>query len=453
MKIIHRFICLFVWVLFVLCSACSLNSDPVGTTAIPETTTVIAETSASASVTPTETDIQYPATYRMVVDAFDWGPASVKAIVTLPEPCRESDLCGFKVTETTPDGQMRPRTVTDIYLSDPEGTRVADESSYISIEMAVFPCAEGSVFKYDLTVMRNVYSDKYNLIIEPESGTKGKLSSLLVDPAYTDMMIPDLDVWQTGSFSGEDFAMNYALFEPEESDTPRPLIIWLHGQGEGGDDPTIALLGNRVTALAEEEIQSAFSGAYVLVPQCPGYWSAARHNDGTYGTDPNGTSAYTEQLMGLLEKIVSDNGGIDPDRIYIGGCSMGGYMTLNMVFNYPDFFAAAFPVCAYYPDGLIGSEQLDILSDIPIWYTYCTSDQTVPPAQNSATTIERLKDMGVNVHVSTFEKVLDTTGRYMDYNGDPFEYYDHWAWVYVFNSVCKDKDLTLWEYLESQSNR
>jgi len=450
--------CLSVCLIIFLCASCSGASETQDAKTISSasatnvTSEVISETTASDSVVQTETAKHYSATYSVIVDAFDWGPASVKAIIALPEPCRESDLCEFIVTETTPDGKTRDRTVTDVYLSDSDGIRVADESSYFSIEMAVIPYEDGSVFKYDMVVLRNVYSDNYSLIIEPEAGSEGKLSSLSVDPSYSDMIIPDLEVWQTGSFSGEDISLNYALFEPEESDTPRPLIIWIHGMGEGGDDPTIALLGNRVTAFAEEEIQSAFSGAYVLVPQCPGYWPEATQNDGSYGGDPDGTSAYTEPLMGLIEKIVSENEGIDPGRIYIGGCSMGGYMTLNMVFNYSDYFAAAFPVCAYYPDELIGANQLSILSEIPIWYAYCTSDRTVPPAQNSEATIARLKDMGVNVHVSTYEKVLDTTGLYTDSNGEPFEYYDHWVWLYVFNSECKDGDLTLWEYLKSQSN-
>ncbi len=36
---------------------------------------------------------------------------------------------------------------------------------------------------------------------------------------------------------------------------------------------------------------------------------------------------------------------IDTDRIYVVGCSNGGYMTMEMTSVYPDFFAAAVPIC------------------------------------------------------------------------------------------------------------
>ena len=63
--------------------------------------------------------------------------------------------------------------------------------------------------------------------------------------------------------------------------------------GEGGTDPDIALLGNDVTALGEEEIQSHFikgkqKGAYVLAAQTPTYWM----NSGT-GSINNGISIQT----------------------------------------------------------------------------------------------------------------------------------------------------------------
>ncbi|MFC2457089.1 MAG: hypothetical protein ACFNQD_05640, partial [Prevotella intermedia] len=65
------------------------------------------------------------------------------------------------------------------------------------------------------------------------------------------------------------------------------------------------------------------------------------------------------------------------DRIYVGGCSAGGYMTLNMLLQYPGFFAAAFPVCEAYPDKKITDSQLGELSKVPLWFTRSKDDETI----------------------------------------------------------------------------
>ena len=59
--------------------------------------------------------------------------------------------------------------------------------------------------------------------------------------------------------------LQYAAYEPKklQSGNKNPLIIWLHGQGEGGTDPDITLLGNKVTALTKEDIQNHFKSGRV----------------------------------------------------------------------------------------------------------------------------------------------------------------------------------------------
>ena len=52
------------------------------------------------------------------------------------------------------------------------------------------------------------------------------------------------------------------------------------------------------------------------------------------------------QEMKAIEDVIAEYGNIDTDRTYVGGCSMGGAGTVSMVTAYPDFFAAAFPICA-----------------------------------------------------------------------------------------------------------
>lgn len=62
-------------------------------------------------------------------------------------------------------------------------------------------------------------------------------------------------------------------------------------------------------------------------------------------TISDGTSIYEDALMAFIKDYVSKNEDIDQNRIYIGGCSSGGYMTMLMIRDYPEYFAAALPVC------------------------------------------------------------------------------------------------------------
>ena len=94
--------------------------------------------------------------------------------------------------------------------------------------------------------------------------------------------LSESDFFRRGTFTGPstgrpgDETLTYGAYEPEalRIDGKRnPLIIWLHGMGEGGTDVSIELMGNEVVALIRKDIQSHFttedgeSGAYVLAVQ------------------------------------------------------------------------------------------------------------------------------------------------------------------------------------------
>ena len=42
-------------------------------------------------------------------------------------------------------------------------------------------------------------------------------------------------------------------------------------------------------------------------------------------------------LFELIETYVKSNEDIDTNRIIIGGCSNGGYMTMEMILKHPDY--------------------------------------------------------------------------------------------------------------------
>ena len=404
-------------------------------------------------------------TQKAYIVGDDWGPAVTKTVIELDKAIDSSSVSKekFNVVEEKQSYTNQPvaRTVTDAYTSDANGNKVESSSNYITIEMYVSP-SEGSPFFYDFMSGRNVWCETYKLNVSLVDGmtlTAGEetVNALAIeadinvsDPA--ERICPQLDDFDTTkTYTATDgTTYSYAEYLPAEDNQKNALVIWLHGAGEGGVDPTIDLLGNEVTALAGEEFQELFKGAYVLAPQSPTMWM----DDGT-GAYQNGDkgSCYAESLFELIETYVKSNEDIDTNRIIIGGCSNGGYMTMEMILKHPDYFAAAYPICEAFQDQYISDEQIESIKDMPIWFTYAKTDRTVNPELCTEATVARLIEAGAkNIHVSAFEDVHDTTGRFTNADGTPYTYDGHWSWVYFDNNECYDENgVNAWQWLAKQN--
>ena len=132
---------------------------------------------------------------------------------------------------------------------------------------------------------------------------------------------------EDGSFSTEITVkkqLNYLLYTPKNIKQPKPLIIFLHGSGEKGNDLEKVKVHGPFKYLKNHELD-----AYVLAPQCPQeeYWDE-------------------EVLYRLIQKVIKENK-IDPDRIYLTGLSMGGWGAWNLAFAHPDMFAALVPIAGF----------------------------------------------------------------------------------------------------------
>ena len=272
----------------------------------------------------------------------------------------------------------------------------------------------------------------------------------------------------------EDLGHYIGLYDTWSSYTPEAakndgkknaLIIWLHGAGEGGTDPRVALVGNKVVNLATDTVQQYFDGgAYVLAAQCPTMWMD--NGSGQYTSD--GTSKYTAALMELIKAYVNSNSDIDASRVYIGGCSNGGFMTMNMIVHYPKYFAAAYPVCEAYTNDALTDEMVESIKDMPIWFTHAKNDPTVKigsidedgnfvsNGNYSPKAYERLTEAGgSDIHFSLFDDVHDTTGLYKRADGTPYQYNGHWSWLYTLNNECKEnidgEEVTIWQWISTKS--
>lgn len=397
-------------------------------------------------------------TYNILVEGFDWGPGVTKAIVTLDEEVSNVDKDTFNVEESKNwyEGvQSFSRTIINAYTSDEEGRVVEVPSKYVAIELSVNPM-EGSPFLYDFQLGSNTWTDPYSLNIKLSEEAELKIgeniiSSIEIDSKYINRKTPTIDKFKKDVYiSKENISMKYAFYEPENNTDKKPLIIWLHGAGEGGSDTTITTLGNKVGALIEDNIQNQFGGAYVLAPQSPTMWMDIGGSKYT----GDGSTIYLDSLMDLIKNYVEMNKGIDTNRIYIGGCSNGGFMTMALILQNPEYFAAAYPVCEAFDDSWIKEDKLKAIKDLPIWFIYSKNDQVVIPSKTSVATINRLKNINAKeVRVSEFNSVVDTSGLYKDEKGNPYEYNGHWSWIYAFNDECKDGEESLWSWLAKQEKK
>lgn len=215
----------------------------------------------------------------------------------------------------------------------------------------------------------------------------------------------------------------YQLLSPgaDNSKQKLPLIIFLHGAGERGDDNKKQLTHGSSIFLAEEN-RKRFP-AYVVFPQCPenDYWASVKIDRSTLPLqlDFDYHRPLTKSLslvVSLIQKLKQENP-IDASRVYVVGLSMGGMGTFEIIHHYPDLFAAAVPICGG-GDELMFSKKA---ARMPLWLFHGDADAVVK--------VEYSRGMAARV------KKYNKRVRYTEYKG-----VNHNSWDYAF----KEPDLLSW---------
>ena len=380
-------------------------------------------------------------TIDYLVEGFEFGPAIVGVKLNLEGLVKASDL---KNAEFNVKTNGTNRTVTGVNLCDPEGEIInATESHYIRVDCEVTSStysASGGAQCFSYT---NVNDWSKN--ITAEISLKAGSTLVAGDATYNDSnplkvnrirsrIVTSTREWgEAKTHTSDGYTLSYKGFEPDRlraDGVLNPLVIWLHGQGEGGTDPDIAILGNDVTELGNDKIQSHFvegkqKGAYVLAAQTPTMWMDNGKGQNHGGV---GHSIYTKTLKSLIDKFIKDNGDIDTNRIFVGGCSNGGYMTMEMAVTYGNFFRGFYPCCEAYSNSFVTDEDIAKLKDLPMWFVHASNDRTVNPNNFTLGTYTRLMDAGAkDIHLSYFVDVRGTQGNPRGNNYD-----GHWSWIYIF---------------------
>ncbi len=201
----------------------------------------------------------------------------------------------------------------------------------------------------------------------------------------------------------EGFSIDYRYYSPvKEEDTAKyPLVVWLHGMGDGMSDGTQITKSN-ISYWASEEFQARFSngGAFII-------GARSREELGHCWTN-----SMIEPLKAAIDEFIAENSAnIDLTRIYVGGYSMGGKMTLKMAIAYPEMFAAAFPIC---PAWSPSEELLSNISDMPVWLTSGKPDPLVNYFMSVSKTWEKLvsvTNIAEEIRFSTLNKVCYEDGK------------------------------------------
>jgi len=164
--------------------------------------------------------------------------------------------------------------------------------------------------------------------------------------------------------------LEYLLYLPdgygEHSEKKWPLVVFLHGAGERGDDlekvkihgpPKLAANGKKFPFI-------------LISPQCPaeGWWPS-------------------QPVPDLIDEA-EQRYAIDPDRIYLTGLSMGGYGTWAFASRQPDRYAAIAPICGGGTPYLMRR-----LKQLPVWAFHGAKDTAVPLVE-SERLVEALKRAG-----------------------------------------------------------
>ena len=157
--------------------------------------------------------------------------------------------------------------------------------------------------------------------------------------------------------------------------TGRPLLLFLHGAGERGNDLTALTK----TALPKHIEAGELDLPFVTVcPQCPegSWWDEVA-------------------LEALLDKVIDDYN-VDLKRIYLTGLSMGGRGTWQLANVIADRLAAIVPICA--PFLFVNPAPFKRL---PIWVFHGVMDQVVPITE-SVRMVRMLRQAGCNVEFTTY---------------------------------------------------
>jgi len=204
------------------------------------------------------------------------------------------------------------------------------------------------------------------------------------------------DKYERGIYIAKGDTMPYRILFPYNFDPSRkyPLILVLHGSGERGNDNEVQL-SHGGDLFLKPEIREQYQ-AIVVFPQCPkeGSWSNVQIKTDSAGkrrfdfVEGGAPTQPMINLMGLLDQLL-DKPYVNKHQVYVGGLSMGGMGTFEILRRKPNTFAAAFAICG--GDNSFNAKKY--AKKVPLWIFHGAQDDVVP-AEHSEIMVEAIKAAG-----------------------------------------------------------
>lgn len=197
--------------------------------------------------------------------------------------------------------------------------------------------------------------------------------------------------------------LNYRILFPKDfsNDKKYPVVLFLHGAGERGDDNLSQLTHGGELFLKHQ----ADFPAIVVFPQAPkeDYWAKVEVNRDTvpFQFDFKNKAPATNSLqlvMALMDELISKSY-VNTTQVYVGGLSMGGMGTFEIIYKRPKMFAAAFAIC--------GGASPEIAKKYPkgfnIWLFHGKKDKVVPVHHSEEMALS-INHNGGNAKLSLYPK-------------------------------------------------
>lgn len=171
----------------------------------------------------------------------------------------------------------------------------------------------------------------------------------------------------------------YRLLRPPVRPGERhPVVLFLHGAGERGDDNTRNL--RFLPAWLAEPALRAAHPCFLVAPQCraESRWADVDWTAAASSPQPATPSLDLVAALAAVDAVLATEAA-DPDRVAVTGLSMGGYGTWDLAARVPERFAAIMPICG-------GGDEASAprLARLPTWCFHGTDDDVVPVGRSRA---------------------------------------------------------------------
>ena len=176
--------------------------------------------------------------------------------------------------------------------------------------------------------------------------------------------------------------LNYLLYTPAYVSEKLPMLVFLHGSGEKGDELDVLTLAPSLPGFLADGTLAI--DAYVIIPQCP----ATEKNWQSVTTKLEAVIEHSRETLPILKNKVS-----------LTGHSMGGNGVWVLAIRHPERYSKAAPLSGWVD---MTEDNLKALSRIPIWDLVGELDTAVPPIESKPMT-DALKTARADVRVTVFE--------------------------------------------------